>query len=67
MTVDTFGTKEKRIMENVNRCVQCTVEQCRYHCKNEDYCSLERVQIGTHESEPSMEQCTDCLSFRARH
>ncbi len=54
-------------MENVNKSIQCTVEQCRHHCKSHDYCSLDTVQIGTHECDPSMEQCTDCLSFRAKN
>ncbi len=53
-------------MENMNKCIQCTVEQCRYHCKNHDYCSLDTVRIGTHENYPSTDKCTDCLSFSAK-
>ncbi|MBQ1659827.1 MAG: DUF1540 domain-containing protein [Clostridia bacterium] len=50
-------------MEKINRSIQCTVEQCRHHCSNCNYCSLDKVLIGTHESNPSQSQCTDCLSF----
>lgn len=51
-------------MENINRSIHCSVDQCIYHCVNCDYCSLDRINIGTHENNPSAEQCTDCLSFR---
>ena len=48
---------------NANKCIACTVKNCTHHCGTENYCSLEKVSIGTHESNPSMDQCTDCLSF----
>lgn len=50
-------------MENANKSIQCTVTQCRNHCSSQDYCSLDTVQIGTHECNPTMDQCTDCMSF----
>lgn len=55
-------------MENckANKCIACTVEQCRYHCAQENYCSLEKIQVGTHEMNPTMEQCTDCMSFECK-
>lgn len=46
-----------------NRCISCTVTQCRHHCAGENYCSLEHIQIGTHEADPTVKQCTDCMSF----
>ncbi len=46
-----------------NHSIKCTVQQCRHHCNTENYCSLDCVSIGTHESDPSMDQCTDCKSF----
>ena len=48
---------------HANRCIQCSVTQRRNHCSDENYCSLERIQVGTHESDPTMKQCTDCMSF----
>lgn len=48
---------------HANKCIACTVKNCTHHCGAENYCSLEKVSIGTHESNPSMDQCTDCLSF----
>lgn len=46
-----------------NRCIACTVTQCKYHCDTENYCSLEKIQVGTHEADPTVKQCTDCMSF----
>ena len=53
-------------MEKLNKSIQCSVEDCRYHCKNHDYCSLDTVHIGTHEHTPETEKCPDCLSFSAK-
>ena len=46
-----------------NKAIECNVVSCRNHCDSQDYCSLDHVRIGTHECHPSMDQCTDCLSF----
>lgn len=46
-----------------NQSIKCTVSQCKYHCENENYCSLDCIQIGTHETNPTVKQCTDCMSF----
>ena len=34
---------------NANKCIACTVQQCAYHCDSADYCSLDNIQVGTHE------------------
>lgn len=49
-----------------NECIACTVQQCMYHCTNDNYCSLDRIQVGTHEANPTMDQCTDCMSFKLK-
>ncbi len=46
-----------------NKCIECSVTSCGNHCTGENYCSLDRVRIGTHECDPKVDQCTDCLSF----
>ena len=51
---------------HANKCIECTVQQCAYHCENENYCSLDRILVGTHEMNPTQDQCTDCKSFRKR-
>jgi hypothetical protein len=46
-----------------NTNVNCTVGQCQFHCTG-NYCSLDSINIGTHEPNPSQPQCVDCNSFR---
>jgi hypothetical protein len=57
------GTK---MNTNANKCIECTVKSCAYHCDTENFCSLDRILVGTHESNPAMDQCTDCKSFRKK-
>ena len=52
---------------HANKCIECTVQQCAYHCENENYCSLDRILVGTHETNPTVEECTDCKSFRKKY
>lgn len=49
-----------------NESIKCTVQQCQYHCTDKDYCTLDCITVGTHEANPTMSQCTDCKSFKAR-
>ena len=42
------------------------LETQRAHLKliaSENYCSLNQIQVGTHETDPTVKQCTDCMSF----
>ena len=48
---------------NANTAIKGTVSQCQHHCQNEDYCSLKCITVGTHEANPTMDECTDCQSF----
>lgn len=51
-------------MNEANTHIGCTVSNCAYHCKDCNYCSLNKVEIGTHESNPTKVECVDCNSFR---
>lgn len=51
---------------NKNQAIKCTVQQCAHHCGNENYCSLDSILVGTHELNPTMDQCTDCKSFQLK-
>ena len=46
-----------------NKSIECHVTQCDHHCATENYCSLDKICVGTHEANPTVDQCTDCLSF----
>ena len=47
-----------------NAAIKCTVRSCAHHCQDVNYCGLTDIQVGTHEQHPSMDQCTDCQSFK---
>ena len=51
---------------HANKSIECTVQQCAHHCGHENYCSLDKILVGTHEQNPAMDQCTDCKSFRKK-
>ncbi len=51
---------------HANESIQCTVTNCKNHCMSQNYCSLNSILVGTHESNPSMDQCTDCKSFEIK-
>lgn len=38
--------------EKANHAIECHVTQCNNHCGCEDYCTLDKVCIGTHECDP---------------
>ena len=49
-----------------NQSIKCTVNNCAHHCQDNDYCGLNTIQIGTHETNPTMVECTDCQSFKLK-
>jgi len=51
---------------NANKCIECTVQQCAYHCDSENYCSLDRIRVHTPEAKHTQDPCTDYKSFRKR-
>lgn len=52
---------------DANKSIKCSVTSCQNHCNSEDFCSLNSVKIGTHESNPTVCQCVDCESFVAKN
>ncbi|PYG87072.1 uncharacterized protein DUF1540 [Ruminiclostridium sufflavum DSM 19573] len=53
-------------MNSKNPSIACTVSSCKFHSSSEDYCALQKIQVGTHESDPTMIECTDCQSFEKK-
>ena len=47
----------------INQSIKFSVQQCRHHAAGQNYCSLQEIQVGTHEANPTEKQCTDCQSF----
>ncbi len=52
--------------QKANKCIECSVVSCNHHCGTQNYCSLDHIRVGTHECDPAMSQCTDCLSFEKK-
>jgi hypothetical protein len=46
-----------------NKSIGCSVEPCKWHGKSENYCTLSKINVGTHEANPKQKECTDCESF----
>ena len=51
---------------DINSSIKCSVNKCTYHAQSQDYCTLNEIQVGTHESNPTMTECTDCQSFKVK-
>ncbi len=46
-----------------NESISCTIQTCKHHSKCADYCTLQHINVGTHEANPTEVECTDCQSF----
>ena len=53
-------------MDKANKAIKCSVIQCAYHCGDKGYCTLDTIQVGTHEVNPTQKECTDCESFATK-
>ena len=64
----SLSTKKEELKMDckANKSIECTVQQCANHCGDANYCALDRILVGTHEGNPTMDQCTDCKSFRKK-
>ena len=49
-----------------NQSIKCSVDQCTNHCEGKEYCALDSIMVGTHEANPTQQQCTDCESFQVK-
>lgn len=47
-----------------NDSIACTVNECKFHCKQDDYCTLEQIHVTKHEPVATTIKCTDCNSFK---
>ncbi len=49
-----------------NHNIECSVYTCANHSKSDSFCALEKIKVGTHESNPTEVECTDCQSFEKK-
>lgn len=52
------------LVNGKNESIQCSIDNCEYHAKEMNYCTLDTIKVGTHEANPTMKECTDCESFK---
>lgn len=52
--------------DHANHCIKCTVNDCKYHSGRENYCSLDCIEVASHEQNPTDERCVDCRSFECK-
>jgi len=53
-------------MAQKNESIACTVNNCTHHAQSENYCTLNKIKVGTHENCPTQVECTDCESFKLK-
>lgn len=51
-------------MENSN--IGCSVNECRHHSPDKNYCTLQQVQIGKTQTTSTTSKDTDCESFEVK-
>lgn len=49
-----------------NPSIQCRVDECTHHAGTQNYCTLNSIMVGKHESHATKTECTDCESFKVR-
>ena len=56
--------KGRCFLMNHNDSIGCTVNECKHHCKEDNYCTLNKIEVTKHESVAKTPECTDCASFK---
>jgi len=53
---------------NHNNAIGCSVSECRYHCNQDDYCTLSKIEVGKDSGETKACSCseTECSSFESK-
>ncbi|MBO5065653.1 MAG: DUF1540 domain-containing protein [Clostridia bacterium] len=49
-----------------NNSIGCTVDSCKYHCNDANYCSLKTIEVGACNCDPKSVDSTCCQSFEAK-
>lgn len=55
---------ERKIVMQMKYWMYCPAVQISLPGPN--FCSLDRISVGTHETNPTMKECTDCDSFELK-
>ena len=47
-----------------NSSIGCSVTECKFHCKQDDYCTLDKIQVVKNSGTAQKVEHTDCGSFK---
>jgi len=48
---------------NHNSSIGCIVTECSFHCKDDNYCTLDKIEVVKHLQKADSAEHTDCGSF----
>ncbi|MBQ3600090.1 MAG: DUF1540 domain-containing protein [Lachnospiraceae bacterium] len=49
-----------------NASIACSVNECKYHASNADYCTLEKIHVGKCDCNTCKSEDTECGSFQVK-
>lgn len=49
---------------NHNSSIGCTVSECTHHCKDDNYCTLNKIEVVKNTQTANTVEATDCGSFK---
>ncbi|MBE5960910.1 MAG: DUF1540 domain-containing protein [Lachnospiraceae bacterium] len=49
-----------------NESIECTINNCKNYADDVNFCTLNKIKVGTHEANPTQAECTECQSFVCR-
>ena len=47
-----------------NSSIGCVVSECKFHSKNQNYCTLDKIEVVKHSQRADSVEHTDCGSFK---
>ena len=47
-----------------NASIGCSVTECNYHCKEDNFCTLDKIEVVKHTQRADTVESTDCSSFK---
>ncbi len=53
-------------MTKENHSIGCTVKDCAFHCPTQEYCTLQKIEVGCCDCHPMKAEGTCCQSFKKK-
>ncbi|HVI39119.1 MAG TPA: DUF1540 domain-containing protein [Anaerovoracaceae bacterium] len=47
-----------------NSSIGCSVTECSFHCKDDNFCTLNKIDVVKHAQKAASVEHTDCGSFK---